>query len=508
MSAPFFIRKSRVRHLIWGPVAGFVAMLILILMSNLFQIEPELIGDRQARTGLNLIFFVAVLISSGVFYVVLKISRRFATSSAEEVLAWDTRRPVLYLRTFEDDKQLNRDDPSADALKWGNPVLLIFRGIVGNIRFEERLLAVCEQVGPFIGLGHPTDRNEDYSGAARFSPFGDEWKDVVLDLMDKSAVIIIRATSREGEGMLWELDQIAVQKLAAKTVLYIEFDGADDDELRKLRYQKYAAMIQSRYGVRLPPFDPQKRFIYTPVGGEPWSGHTFNLSEALLNIGHPAEKDDALPLSKAVAPRASWLQSKAVTRIASAQPSTAKAIGLVVFGAVLGLILGLLYLWLETTLQDWSFDWVLDRALDGQTTNIDALLYWMLAITSVYFPIAILALCVGVGWFGGWLGQPGARPYLVASVLALLVFYHVAYGGFVWPYFFLTPDLELLEEVDMPVGIHWFGLFFAAMIDILVLLVVIILARIYALTVAERDIATSWQRGDVFLDKPIEIPRA
>jgi len=149
--------------------------------------DPELFGDNSVRRGMNLVAFVLILLCCGIFFLALKISRRFATLSAEEVLSWDTRKPVLYLRTFEDDKQLVRQDPAAEALKWANPVLMIYQGIIGNIRFEEKLLAVCEQVGPFIGLGHPTDRNEDYSGAARFSPFGDEWKDVVLDLMGSVA---------------------------------------------------------------------------------------------------------------------------------------------------------------------------------------------------------------------------------------------------------------------------------------------------------------------------------
>ncbi len=489
-------------------MAGFAALIILSLMSLIFELEPELIGDRSARSALNAVAFVLLLISSMIFFLTLRIARKYATSTAEEVLSWDIRKPVLYLRTFEDDKQLTRQDPSGDALKWANPVLLIYRGIIGNIRFEERLLAVCEQVGPFIGLGHPTDRNEDYSGAARFSPFGDEWKDVVLDLMDKSAVIIIRATSREGEGMLWELDQIAFHELAEKTVLYIEFDGADDTDLRKLRYEKYAAMIKSRYGVTLPAFDPLKRFIYTPEGKETWSGYAFNLAEALSTMGHPTEADDAMSLSKAVAPGASWLQSKKVPHIADAQPTTAKAVGVIAFGLVLGLALGLLLLWMQSTLSNMTFNLALDRAIDGKETNVEALYFGILAVSTIYFPIAILVLCIGVGWFGGWLRQPGIKPYLVSAILALMAFYHVGYDGFVWPHVLASPDPELLDEMGIPAVVFWVSIGVSIMLDIAVLLVVIMITRIYALSLAERDIASAWKRGDGFLDSPIHIPQA
>ncbi len=480
--------------------------MLLNIMSLVFELDPELATDRAASNVLNIAATLVVLASTGVFFVVLKISRRFAISSAEDVLSWDVRKPVLYLRTFEDDKQYLRRDPTAEIAKWANPVLVAFQGIIGNVRFEEKLLAVCEQVGPFIGLGHPTDRNEDYSGAARLSPFGDEWKDVVLDLMDKSAVIIIRATSKEGEGMLWELDQIAFHKLAPKTVLYIEFDGTDDDDLRRARYQKYADMIRGRYDVELPPFDPLKRFIFTPVDGKPWSGHSHSLSEVLANNGHPAERGDMLPLAKSAAPGASWLRSPKVEKIADAQPSSTKAVLLFLISIAFGAALGLLNVSLETALIDFSLDWTLNKVLDGDDVSVDAVFFFTLAVTSVFFPAAVIIIGVLVGWLGGWLRLPGARIYIVSSIAALVAFYQTAYGGFIWPYFTTGPDPQVLDELGMPEFLFWFGTVMLLFADLFVLLLVTILARIYSLSPAERDISASWQQGDVFLDEPLSFP--
>ena len=508
MSDVFYIRKSRVRHLIWGPTLALATFLIFGVVSNVFAIDPELYTDRGARTALNLVTTLMVFASCGVFFLALKISRRFAISTAEEVLSWDNRKPVLYLRTFEDDKQMVREDPKADALKWANPVLLVFQGVIGSVRFEEKLLAVCEQVGPFIGLGHPTDRNEDYSGAARLSPFGDEWKDVVLDLMDKSAAIIVRATSREGEGMLWELDQIAFHELASKTVLYIEFNASDDDELRRLRYDKYANMIRDRYGVSLPPFHPINRFIYTPEGGEVWSDNSAHLSDLLSKSGHPAENNDGLPLWKSAAPGASWLKSRKVSAIADAQPTLLKSALLVLFGLAFGAALGFLKVGLEGAMLDQMFDYTLNAALDGVDVNVDGMLFGMLAILTVFFPLAIIGIGVLVGWVGGWLRLPGTRAYVVAGLLAVLAFYHAGYDGFIWSYFTTGPDLEILDELGMPVLIYWMGVVLSVLLDLLAVIFAVFITLLYRLSMAERDIAASWMRGDVFLDEPLNIPRA
>ena len=157
---------------------------------------------------------------------------------------------------------------------------------------------------------------------------------------------------------------------------------------------------------------------------------------------------------------------------------------------------------------DQLFDYALNAALDGEDMNVDGMLFGMLAILTVFFPLAIIGIGALVGWTGGWLRLPGTGAYMISGLLAVLAFYHSGYGGFIWSYFMCGPDLEMLDELDIPVFVFSVGIMFSVLIDLIVMIFALIITLIYRLSMAERDIAASWVGGDVFLDEPLNIPRA
>ena len=101
---------------------------------------------------------------------------RFSLPLAEEVLNADKRLPILYLRSFVEDKRGSRD--------------------------EEALKAVLEQAGPFVAIGRPKQWLPPH-GAARFYVPDDAWQDFVRQFFPKAALVVI-VGGRTG-GLGWSL---------------------------------------------------------------------------------------------------------------------------------------------------------------------------------------------------------------------------------------------------------------------------------------------------------------
>jgi hypothetical protein len=106
----------------------------------------------------------------------------------EEVLRWDKRPPVFYLRSFELDSFTSREQIDASGL---TP--------------EEVLVQVLEKVGPCVAVGNPPGR-EIAHGFPRFT-FGDDWRERVEELIKQSALVV--HCTGASEGLLWELERVA-----------------------------------------------------------------------------------------------------------------------------------------------------------------------------------------------------------------------------------------------------------------------------------------------------------
>src|SRR5205085_4609358 len=93
----------------------------------------------------------------------LTVQRSLRARDAREVMGQDSRPPILYLRSFGDDK-----DPTC----------------------EDDLKSIVKAVGPFIAIGRPGERLQT-PGADRMY-VGDEWQEVVTGLMREARLIIVR----------------------------------------------------------------------------------------------------------------------------------------------------------------------------------------------------------------------------------------------------------------------------------------------------------------------------
>jgi hypothetical protein len=155
-----------------------------------------------------------------------------------ETLARDTRAPVLYLRSFRSDAHASQ--PVSSALPF----------LPSLTPEEEQIADGMLPIGPFAGLGVPGEKLPPL-GAARLYAKEDEWHQPVLDLMRKSALVVIRVGRTDS--LRWEVEQYVVGGMPPEKLLLLVSDRAEYDAFRKQIWDKVSG---------LPPLPQYKKSPY------------------------------------------------------------------------------------------------------------------------------------------------------------------------------------------------------------------------------------------------------
>ena len=133
--------------------SGADALVLGVLSGNLAQGRNDVFvewADLPALIAYGLVALGVVLLRTGWKYDVLR---------AADVIAADTRPPVVYLRSFQDDGRSPVGGVAGIFLKVGSWFF--------PIGFEQALAAIMNRVGPFVAVGRPGERLPEL-GANRF----------------------------------------------------------------------------------------------------------------------------------------------------------------------------------------------------------------------------------------------------------------------------------------------------------------------------------------------------
>jgi hypothetical protein len=136
------------------------------------------------------------------FFLLIRM-RRYFQIDADALLRSDTRAPILFLRSFEDEEKLTFAQ-SGKALF--------------DYSLETRLSRHFMLFGPFVAVGSPQDELPQL-GAARARLTDDEWRGRVRQWMRSSQVILIYAGSTYW--INWELATLARRGHMHKVILLI-----------------------------------------------------------------------------------------------------------------------------------------------------------------------------------------------------------------------------------------------------------------------------------------------
>lgn len=134
---------------------------------------------------------------------------RVATRAYQSVRERDARPPIVFLRAFRADEAVVPARPHSLI-----PRLSIRPGRPRTL--DEIVLDVASPFGPVIAVGRP-DEELPPLGAARVYAGGGDWQEIVMQLCDAAAVIVICLDATEG--VHWELQETLRRGHAHKTIL-------------------------------------------------------------------------------------------------------------------------------------------------------------------------------------------------------------------------------------------------------------------------------------------------
>lgn len=198
--------------------------LVLFLLTSLFNglalvaaLALINVGTRAFKTPGEalLIALLTLLVAFPILALLMQICDRAARAktkiSAGELIATDTRKPVLFLRAFADDQVAL---PPASLGPLGTVLSL------GRHRksFDELLLEEGTIYGPVVALGNPQDKVPPY-GVARGYFQNTEWKKAVSDLARDSVLIVLCID--DTDSVWWEVEHIFHNGYAEKTLFVL-----------------------------------------------------------------------------------------------------------------------------------------------------------------------------------------------------------------------------------------------------------------------------------------------
>jgi hypothetical protein len=159
---------------------------------------------------LNAVAFIGI--------AVMHRGRKLMAAIGDQILAEDSRPPVVYLRPFAADHLGSGAVSSWPLLKFG------------YFTDEEQLATVMNELGPFVAIGDPRESLPDL-GAARIYVRDGQWQQRVEDLLSNAGLVILRAGT--SEGFWWEFQKVRAFVRPERLLLLISSGDSSYDEFRK-----------------------------------------------------------------------------------------------------------------------------------------------------------------------------------------------------------------------------------------------------------------------------------
>jgi hypothetical protein len=209
--------------------------------SNLLGLSPRGVGVAFAIGGL----LVAVI--GGILF---RVARALGRADTRRLLAVDHRPPVLYLRSFGDDKV-----PLATIASARRPFFELF-SFRGRDPFEEAVAWEYATYGPVVAVGRPGQSLASL-GAAREHLSDDTWQEqVALRMHDARAVVV---ATGETPGLRWEVSQVVAGGHLGKAVFV--FPPLDGDALT--RRWEFTSTALAAAGAPVDPLPADPALIHT-----------------------------------------------------------------------------------------------------------------------------------------------------------------------------------------------------------------------------------------------------
>lgn len=205
----------------------------------------------------------------------IKKARQLRPQNVNDILKKDKRKPILYLRSFQNDGTYRKRKWWYWLLLWFSP----WMSFLPRSTHEEELTTKLAKYGQVIAIGDPEEELPKL-GALRLYVSHDTWKQTVLTLMQQSQLVILRIGLTEG--ILWELKNSIKELDSNQFVIWLvqgENEPKDQSNILAQHLHKNSTDI---FPQTIPLEICQNEFIYFKNNWEPKG--TDKLDTALNNL--------------------------------------------------------------------------------------------------------------------------------------------------------------------------------------------------------------------------------
>jgi hypothetical protein len=208
--------------------------------------------EDHGSLNLIIIFACATGLASFGLYI-YHIGKKMTVKNVEETMKDDPRNPVLYLRSFTDDKV-------AATVVERSPFELKIMRPPPRLTEEEIIANELSRIGPCFAVGSPGERLPEL-GMARTYYENDEWQEGVQKLMHSAELVVMRATGVVTPGFLWELERAVKTVNPRKLLIILPFmieDQYDANSIELDKYEKFREAANKILPKELPLFTVEK----------------------------------------------------------------------------------------------------------------------------------------------------------------------------------------------------------------------------------------------------------
>ena len=202
--------------------------------SPLLSLERTLVGVPFVL--ILALLFGAVVLNRRLASRLLRLAHRRAAGFYQTITRHDTRAPILFLRSFKEEKRLLAAPARSLLAK-------VLRLRDSKRTLDEIVLDAASPVGPVVALGIPAEKAAPL-GAARVYANDAEWQEAVRGLVQQSRAVIICV--EDGEGVLWELTHLLEEAHLIKTLCVLTPDTSSETLLRALQQARQSGNVPLR----------------------------------------------------------------------------------------------------------------------------------------------------------------------------------------------------------------------------------------------------------------------
>jgi hypothetical protein len=190
------------------------ANLLIVTFGLMVLHDAESLEESWVHSVAYFIALALFVVAARAGVVLIRRGWKYDAIGAEKLLEQDTRPPVVYIRSFKDDRQIIL---ASGIRRW----LSIVFAWATAISAEQELAMIMNRVGPVVAIGKPGEPLPEL-GAARLYVSDDVWQEKITDMMKQSRLVVIRLGPTAN--LWWEIDQ-AVKLLPLRRLLVVSLQS-------------------------------------------------------------------------------------------------------------------------------------------------------------------------------------------------------------------------------------------------------------------------------------------